>query len=240
LFTRPILIAIAATLVAGLSSAAGAAPYALLNYPLGMSFEAFVARPIPESAGKKDWKILCADGREMRDHMMGFIGVDHEIETRVGAKTCIFAEPDRISGPKWWKPATVRFAGKPMIWVFRFLSAAQGSADLRLFGILAIYRPEWEHRNEPVDLVEPAMIDRFGAGEKLEREKLAGRIWHDGDQTAEFAAQKLLGGVQQAAFCIAIVDEQKLVELNRRLEPFHRRHWTVCVPQLGRGALQHD
>jgi hypothetical protein len=233
-------LAVASTLVVGLSGAAGAAPYDLLHYPLGMSFEAFVARPIPESAGKKDWKILCADGREMHDHMMGFIGADHDIETRVGAKTCVFAEPDRISGPKWWKPASVSFAGKPMIWVFRFLSEPQGSANLRLFGIIALYRPEWEHRNEPIDAVEPALTEAFGAGEALEREKLMGRIWHDGGQTAEFAALKLIGAVKQAQFCIGIVDEQKLVELNRRLEPFNRRHWTVCLPQSGRGASQHD
>lgn len=240
MFTRSVLIAIASVFGVGLAGSAGAAPYDLLRYPLGMSFEAFVARPIPESAGKKGWKILCADGREMRDHMMGFIGADHDIETRVGAKTCVFAEPDRISGPKWWKPASVSFAGKPMIWVFRFLSEPRGSVNLRLFGITALYRPEWEHRNEPIDAVEPALIDAFGSGEALEREKLTGRVWHDGDQTAEFAVRKLLGSVKQAEFCIGIVDEQKLIELNQRLEPFHRRHWTVCLPQSGRGALQHD
>ena len=240
MFTRSFLIAIASVFGIGLAGSAGAAPLELLSYPLGMSFEEFLARPIPESAGKKDWKILCADGREMRDHMMGFVDVDHAIEARVGVKMCIFAEPDRISGPKWWKPATVTFAGEPMIWVFHFLSEPQGTNNLRLFGIFAAYRPAWEHRNEPVDAVEPALIDAFGAGEAIEGAKLTGRVWHDGDQTAEFATQKLLGDVKQASFCIGIVDEQKLVELNRRLEPFHRRHWTVCVPQLGRGASQHD
>lgn len=206
-------------------------PYELLGYPLGMSFTDFMARPIPGSDGKKNWKILCADGREMHGHMMGFIGADHDIETRVGAKTCVFAEPDLIGGPKWWEPATVTYAGKPMIWVFRFISDPHGAETRRLFAITAIYRPDWEHRNDPIDAVEPALIEAFGAGEPVERENLTGRIWHTGQETAEFATLKLQGTVKQADFCIGIVDEAWRQELNRRLEPFRRHHWTVCLPK---------
>ena len=229
-------VALLALLRAGSPNAAVAEPYALLGYPLGMSFDAFMAQPIPESEGKKGWRILCADGREMHGHMMGFIGADHDIETKIGAKTCVFAEPDLVSGPKWWKPATVTFAGKPMIWVFRFLSDPQGAEARRLFAITALYYPAWEHRNEPIDAVEPALVAAFGSGESLQRDDLTGRIWHDADQTAEFGARKLLGTVKQAQFCIGLVDESWLVELNRRLEPFRRRHWSVCIPQMDRGT----
>lgn len=235
----PILrIALAGLLLLALGAArpAAAKPYAILGYPLGMSFADFMAQPIPGSAGKTGWRILCADGRELHGHMMGFIGADHDIETRIGAKTCLFAEPDLVSGPKWWKPATVPYAGKPMIWIFRFLSDPQGAEARRLFAITALYRPDWEARNQPIDAIEPALVDAFGPGDAIEQEKLSGRIWRDGDQTVEFAAQKLPPSVQQASFCIGLVDEAWLVELNRRLDPFRRQHWRVCIPDMNRNT----
>lgn len=100
-----------------------------LGYPLGISLEEFISRPLPFDDLPKGATVKCGNDPELRQRMVGYLADNEARYERVGVKTCRVVAPDPAN-LSWWRPVEIEVDGVKSRIRFDFMEIAAGGDSL--------------------------------------------------------------------------------------------------------------